>query len=176
MLVAVPSTATADRGAELLALYDRAVGEVFGYLYARCRNREIAEDVTAEVFMAAVEAVQRDAVDEPSTAWLIGIARHKLVDHWRRSERDSRRLHAVADDPTGPRDDDPWDVHLEVLTARDTLEQLGPHHRAALTLRYLDGLPVPAVADVLGRTVDATEALLVRARRAFRAIYEEVGR
>ena len=176
MLVGVPSTATADRGAELLALYDRAVGEVFGYLYARCRNREIAEDVTAEVFMAAVEAVQRDAVDEPSTGWLIGIARHKLVDHWRRSERDSRRLHAVADDPTGRRDDDPWDAHLDVLAARDTLEQLGAHHRAALTLRYLDGLPVPAVADVLGRTVDATEALLVRARRAFRAIYEEVGR
>ena len=63
-----------------------------------------------------------------------------------------------------------------MLAARDTLEQLGAHHRAALTLRYLDGLPVPAVADVLGRTVDATEALLVRARRAFRAIYEEVGR
>ncbi len=172
----MPSTATADRGAELLALYDRAVGEVYGYLHARCRNREIAEDVTADVFMAAVEATRRGAVDDLSTGWLIGIARHKLVDHWRRSERDSRRIHAIADDPTGRRHDDPWDVHLDVLAARDTLEQLAAHHRAALTLRYLDGLPVPAVADVLGRTVDATEALLVRARRAFRAIYEEVGR
>ena len=128
--------------------------------------------------MAAVEAVQRDAVDEVSTAWLIGIARHKLVDHWRRIERESRRLHAVADDPTvaASRGDDPWDVHVDVLAARDTLEQLGAHHRSALTLRYLDGLPVPDVADVLGRTVHATEALLVRARRAFRAIYEEVDR
>ena len=60
-----------------------------------------------------------------------------------------------------------------MLAARDTLDQLGAHHRAALTLRYLDGLPVPDVADVLGRTVEATEALLTRARRAFRAIYEE---
>ena len=176
MLVGVPSTATADRGDELLALYDRAVGEVYGYLHTRCRNREIAEDVTAEVFMAAVEAVRRDAVAKLSTGWLIGIARHKLVDHWRRRERDSRRIRAVADDPIGRRDDDPWDVHLDVLAARDTLEQLADPHRAALTLRYLDGLPVPAVADVLGRTVDATEALLVRARRAFRALYEEVGR
>ena len=48
-----------------------------------------------------------------------------------------------------------------------------PHHRAALTLRYLDGLSVPEVAEHLGRTVHATEALLVRARVAFRRAYEE---
>jgi RNA polymerase sigma-70 factor (ECF subfamily) len=39
-------------------------------------------------------------------------------------------------------------------------------------LRYLDGLPVPEVARHLDRTVHATEALLVRARAAFRRIYE----
>ena len=61
-----------------------------------------------------------------------------------------------------------------MLAARDTLERLGAHHRSALTLRYLDGLAVPEVAEVLGRTVHATEALLVRARRAFRDAYEEV--
>ncbi len=68
--------------------------------------------------------------------------------------------------------DEAWDAHLDVLAARDALERLGAHHRAALTLRYLDGLPVVEVASVLGRTVHATEALLVRARRAFRAVYE----
>ena len=52
---------------------------------------------------------------------------------------------------------------------------LGPHHRAALTLRYADGLPVPEVAEHLGRTVHATEALLVRARRAFRSRYRGEG-
>ena len=53
------------------------------------------------------------------------------------------------------------------------LDRLGAHHRAALTLRYLDGLPVPEVARHLDRTVHATEALLVRARAAFRRIYGE---
>jgi RNA polymerase sigma-70 factor (ECF subfamily) len=174
--VGVPSAVAGDRGADLLVLYDESVGDVYGYLLARCRNRQVAEDLTAEVFMAAVEAVRRDTVAEPSTAWLIGIARHKLVDHWRRVDREARRLKAVADDPTvaAPHGDDEWDVQLDVLAARHTLEQLGAHHRSALTLRYLDGLPVPAVADVLGRTVHATEALLVRARRAFRELYEEV--
>lgn len=46
-------------------------------------------------------------------------------------------------------------------------------HRAALTLRYLDGLAVAQVAEHLGRGVHATEALLVRARAAFRRAYTE---
>ena len=49
--------------------------------------------------MGAVDAVRRVASTTVTTAWLIGIARHKLVDHWRRVERDQRRLTAVADEP-----------------------------------------------------------------------------
>ena len=168
------SVAASDPAAALLALYDNAVGEVYGYLLTRCRNRTVAEDVTSEVFMGAVDAVRRGTEPTVTTAWLIGIARHKLVDHWRRVEREQRRLQAVADEPAaGADDEDPWDAHLDVLAARDALERLGAHHRAALTLRYLDGLPVAEVAAVLGRTLHATEALLVRARRAFRDAYEE---
>jgi RNA polymerase sigma-70 factor (ECF subfamily) len=171
--VGVPSVG-GDQGAALLALYDGAVREVYGYLLARCRNRTVAEDVTSEVFMGAVDTVTRGRVDEVTTAWLIGIARHKLVDHWRRVEREQRRLTAVADETETAADEDPWDAQLDVLAARDALEQLGAHHRSALTLRYLDDLSVPECAAVLDRTVHATEALLVRAKRAFREIYEEV--
>ena len=141
------SSAAADRAGSLLALYDHAVTEVYGYLLARCRNREVAEDLTSESFAGAVDGIRRGAVDDVTTAWLIGIARHKLVDHWRRTEREQRRLHAVADDPTAAAaDDDPWDVHLDVLAARDALGALGATHRSALTLRYLDGLTVAEVA------------------------------
>ena len=62
---------------------------------------------------------------------------------------------------------------VDATVATATLAQLGEHHRSALTLRYLDVLPVPEVAVVLGRTVHATEALLVRARNAFRSAYGE---
>ena len=159
-----------DHGADLLALYDEALPQVYGYLLHRCRNSNVAEDLTAETFMAAVESIGRAAVTEVTTAWLVGIARHKLVDHWRRIERDARNLQAI-DMPT---DDDPWDAELDGFAARDTLERLGAHHRSALTLRYVDDLSVPQVAALLDRTVHATEALLVRARRAFRESYESL--
>lgn len=163
----------AELASALLALYDRALPQVYGYLVPRTGSVAVAEDLTAETFLAAVDSVRRGVVDEVTVAWLIGIARHKLVDHWRREEREERKLR-LAHDASGEVDD-PWDVQLDVARARQVLAELGAHHRAALTLRYLDGLPVPQVADQLGRTVHATEALLVRARNAFRRAYEEGG-
>ncbi len=160
----------AAEGTALLVLYDEALPQVYGYLLARCGRPATAEDLTAETFLAAVDAVRRPDVPDVSTAWLIGVARHKLVDHWRRLGREARGLAAVANEE--PEHDDPWDVQLDAMRAQDTLEQLAPHHRAALTLRYLDDLPVADVAQLLGRGVHSTEGLLVRARAAFRRIYD----
>ena len=160
---------TTDQRRELLQLYDTALPEVFGYLASRCGSASVAEDLTSETFLAAVDAVRRDRVEELTVAWLIGVARHKLVDHWRRQARDDRSLRAVGDRPDAT---DDWDVRLDALLAHQALQDLGAHHRSALTLRYLDGLPVRQVAECLGRTEGATEQLLVRARAAFRDRYE----
>jgi RNA polymerase sigma-70 factor, ECF subfamily len=171
-----PAGRPAGAGARLLALYDHALPQVYGYLLARCGQRAVAEDLTAETFLAAVDAIRAGQGAAVSTAWLVGVARHKLSDHWRRQAREQRALHAVGAGPGSPAEpDDPWDARLDALRARDVLQRLGPHHRAALTLRYMDDLPVPEVAGLLGRTVHATEALLVRARSAFRAAYSREG-
>jgi RNA polymerase sigma-70 factor (ECF subfamily) len=151
----------------LLSLYDAALPQVYGYLLARCGQRAVAEDLTAETFLAAVRA-EADGGGPTSVGWLIGTARHKLVDHWRRVEREQRGLRLMDDDPV----EDPWDAELDALRAQQVLAGLSAGHRAALTLRYLDDLPVPQVAALLQRTVHATEALLVRARTAFRRAYE----
>jgi RNA polymerase sigma-70 factor, ECF subfamily len=165
-----PQAATDPEGA-LISLYDRALPQVYGYLLPRCGSASLADDLTAETFMAAVTAVKAKAVSDLSIAWLVGVARHKLVDHWRRREREERSLGTVH----GGRNDvdDPWDEHVNAEQAHAALARLGPPQRAALTLRYLDGLPVAQVAEHLGRSVRATETLLVRARAAFRRAYEE---
>jgi len=172
------ASAPGERGEELLELYDRALPQVYGYLLSRCGRVEVAEDLTAETLLAAVDALRRADPVVVSVPWLVGVARHKLVDFWRRQAREERGLRAVGSAEPQPEQgqDDTWDIHLDALRARSTLAQLTPLHRAVLTLRYVDDLSVPDVATHVDRSVHATEGLLVRARAAFRRAYggEEV--
>jgi RNA polymerase sigma-70 factor (ECF subfamily) len=155
----------ADPHGAFLALYERSLGDVYGYLVRRCPNAATAEDLTAETFLAAVRAV-RTGTAELSIPWLIGTARHKLVDHWRREGRQREALDDLYQStPQATDDNDPVDA----LHVHSVLSQLPPHHRAALTLRYLDGLPVEQVAAHLERSVHATESLLVRAKTSYRS-------
>ncbi len=155
----------------VVAMYRAALPRVYGYLLPRCGSVSIAEDLTAETFLAAVDASRHGTLPEASVGWLIGVARHKLVDHWRRLEREQRGLAAAEERSTDV--DDPWDEWLDAEAAHTALAQLPVVQRAALTLRYLDGLPVASVAEHLGRSVHATETLLVRSRSALRRHYEQ---
>ena len=154
---------------DLLALYDRALPAVYGYLVRRCDSAATAEDLTAETFMAAVRALQTDADKQIEVGWLIGTARHKLIDHWRRSGRQRDALAELWDEHDVVVD--PFDSPLAVDAAHAALAALAPVHRSVLMLRYCDDLPVGEVAAVIGRTVHATEALLTRAKAAFRTHY-----
>jgi RNA polymerase sigma-70 factor, ECF subfamily len=153
------------------AVYEGALPQVYGYLLPRCGSVVVAEDLAAETFMAAVATTRQGTTADVTVPWLIGVARHKLVDHWRRQGREERsRILAGADADDV---DDPWDEELDRAAVYAALARLNGSQRAALTLRYLDGFPVAEVAAHLGRSVHATETLLVRAKAALRHVYRE---
>jgi RNA polymerase sigma-70 factor (ECF subfamily) len=152
-------------------IYPVALPQVYGYLLPRCGSVAVAEDLAAETFMAAVAARHQASPPDVTIAWLVGVARHKLVDHWRRLGREQRSLAAAEASSTHV--DDPWDEWLDAEAAYAALAHLPAPQRAALTLRYLDGLPVADVAGHLGRTLHGTETLLARARAALRRHYRE---
>jgi RNA polymerase sigma-70 factor, ECF subfamily len=163
----------------LLELYDEALPDVYGYFVRRCPDRTTAEDLTSETFLAAMDAArkwgersdggQAGAPPPLTVPWLIGVARHKLADHYRR--RHDRFSVPVADLPEPVDPADHWDAELDRIVAESVLARLAEQHRTVLSLRYLDDCSVPECAELIGRTVHATEALLVRARRAFKKEY-----
>jgi RNA polymerase sigma-70 factor, ECF subfamily len=135
----------------------------------------VADDDDGDGDAATDDRSRREAAGDLTVAWLIGIARHKLIDEWRRAARRARseRLDDEGTAQDQVTDDGVvWDAIIDRHLVADVMVELGPHHRSALTLRYFDGLPVTDVAAHLGRTVEATETLLVRARRRFRTVYE----
>lgn len=116
-----------------------------------------------------MDAARKPSPPDLTVPWLIGVARHKLADHYRR--RQDRLSVPVAEMPEPADPDDDWDAHIDRIVAEQVLARLPEQHRTVLALRYMDDCSVPECAELIGRTVHATEALLVRARRAFRAKY-----
>ena len=159
-----PSTCSRD----FVAVYRDTVSDVYSYLASRVGDRSTAEDLTQEVFIAGARRFAGgDVVD---TAWLIAVARNKLVDHWRARSREDRKLavvHAETSRQDGPA------TPVEAGAAMAALAELNPTYRTALVLRHVDDLSVAAVAAHLGRTLEATEQVLTRARTAFRLVYQE---
>lgn len=154
---------------DLEQLYEREVAAVHGFLLARCGSIMLAEDLTAEVFTNAARRFAEGRGGEVSGAWLMSVARRRLIDHWRRADSQRRRVEKLRNE-RAPLDT----VDLEDERILAALESLSGRQRAVLTLRYLDEYSVSEVADEIGVGYRAAESLLARARRSFEHAYEEM--
>jgi RNA polymerase sigma-70 factor, ECF subfamily len=147
-------------------LYDETLPQVYGYFLHRCGGRaSAAEELTQETFVAAVAELRKGRTIDAPVPWLFGIARHKLLDHYRREGRRRELPHDI--DEIGVEDSD---ERARVLVA---LRAVPAAQRAALVMRHMEGLSVPELAAVLGRSVEAAESLLARGRVHFKRAYLE---
>lgn len=151
------------------AFYDRVLPMVYGYLWRRSgRSEQIAMDLTQDTFLGAVKSLRSgQSVADPS-AWVMSLARRRLVDFYRRREV-RHRAHPLLE-RQGVVLGETSAADARILSA---LEAVPDNYRLALILRYVDDLSVSETAELLGRSVAATESLLARARTALAEEYEE---
>ena len=150
--------------------YDATLPQVYRYLAARCAGDDVlAEELTQQTFVEAVRHHDRFDGRADVVTWLCAIGRNKLVDHYRRSSRETRRHGRLIGASTGGAD--PWQG-VETRDAVETALGLLPaDQRLAILFHDLDGLTVREVAALIDRSEKATESLLARARDAFRRAY-----
>ncbi|MEM7340081.1 MAG: sigma-70 family RNA polymerase sigma factor [Actinomycetota bacterium] len=155
------------------SLYRENVRVVNAYASARL-GRDAGEDVTAEVFHAAVAAYRSGKEDTVTPSWLMAVTRNKVIDRWRAAGRRKAKAHLVeaqvgdtATFPAGWAHDDRRDAVF------DALDGLNPRHRMLLILHHVDGMPIVEMADALQQSSEAIESALVRARSAFRRVYRD---
>ena len=162
-----------DRAA-LATLYERYLPALWRYVCARLPEESDRRDIVSETFLAAMTSIDRfDATAGSVVAWLTGIARHKLADRRRRA---SRTTGAVAGTPyhNGLT---PIETAVRAETRQivaQVMDRLNDDQRLVLEWKYIERLSVRDVARRLDRTEKAIEALLYRARAAFREIYADL--
>jgi len=162
----------------LEAIYARYGDSLFAFVYHHLEGSgPDAEEVWQDTWAAALGSLATYGGRSRLFTWLCGIARRKIADRFRRrglraaafSELPPGQLAALWD--AGPLPD-------EILARKGTrvrvvqaLAVLPEEYRLALVARYADQRSVGEVAELLDKTYKATESLLVRARRAFRAAF-----
>ena len=140
---------------ELARLYTEYRDRVYGYIYARVRNREEAEDLCGDVFEKALRAAPRyDPEKSAPGTWLYAITRNTVIDFCRRS-RPTEELPEELSDDALPEEGVMREALLEELAA--ALERLPEELTDIIVMRYYDRLPLTEIADRMGMSYGAVK-------------------
>lgn len=174
-----PRTAPDDAWSrEFVRLYRKWYRSIVS-LCRRCAGPSVdAEAVAQEAFTRAWLAWGRFSPDRPFGPWIATIARRLCIDHRARMERQADTLHAAAA-LSGPHV-----VHSteDIAAAMDTaavadaiLRTLPARQRQMLELREIEGWSYEQISQVTGTSIEGVRGTLRRARRSFKAAYEQIG-
>lgn len=161
----------------LSELYDRYEAKIYTYIYRRCGEQVVAEDLTAQVFLKMLESI-RDGKSWHSSfsGWLYRIAHNLVIDHYRRRDRQPS---VNIDDapPTAADVEDPVEtaeMNIDAERLRAAIRRLTDDQSEVISLRFLEGYSIAEVAEMVGRSEGAVKALQYRAVAALRSLlYEE---
>jgi RNA polymerase sigma-70 factor (ECF subfamily) len=145
-------------------LYRSYVQAIYRYLYSRLSDATVAEDLTAEVFMRAVDGLPRFSDRGlPFGAWLFRIARDRLVDFYRQS---GRRPVVDLDESLSSDGPDPSEMAETAVVLNDlhmALNRLTGDQRNVIQFRFMEDWSLEETARAMNKTVNAVKALQHRA-------------
>lgn len=158
-----------DTGA-LAALYELHRPAIFRFLYYRVGERELAEDLTSEVFLRMIRSLSASRKDGSLRAWLFQVARNLVIDHYRKNSGRApvaleERLTSTADNPIASVEQQMTSEHLN-----RALSCLPDDQRDVVLLRFIAGMPLADTAQALEKTEDAVKGLQRRALIAMREL------
>ena len=157
------------------ALYDLYVDRIYNYIYYKVGNTAEAEDLTAQVFTKAWEAIGNYQWQGYSfSPWLFRIA-HNLVVDYHRARRPTVVLDVLETHPawSGSEEERPEQVLQNMMTmerVREAISQLTDEQQTVIILRFLEGYDTADVAKIMGKRRGAIRGLQFRGLMALRKI------
>lgn len=159
-----------DLDAQAVAsIYNLYFPQIFRYVKYRLGDDSLAEDISSEVFLSLLKSIKKgNGPGKDLRAWLIGAARHMVVDQIRLKYRHPSQV--ISDDlesgEAGPCEqveqrDDSYGLHMGLV-------QLTEDQQQVLTLRFGQGYSLEETAAIMKKKINAVKALQFRALNALK--------
>jgi RNA polymerase sigma-70 factor (ECF subfamily) len=150
-------------------IYDSYAPKLYAFIYYKVHHRETAQDLLADTFMRALQAIPRyDATRGGAAAWLYTIARHLVIDHYRRAKPLSSTEDAW-DLASGDNPAEDADFRLKVELVRIHLQKLTATERDIVIMRVWQELSYAEIAAALGKSEDACKVSFSRSLKKLQA-------
>src|SRR3989338_339297 len=151
-------------------IYDKNIEKIYRFIFLKVNSREIAEDLTSEVFTRGWESFRQEKCDiKNHQAFLYQIARNLIVDHYReKSQRQVVPVENVTLPEQGESLEEQAILTSDVGTVKAALANINEDYREIIVWYYLDELSVPEIAKILNKSEDAVRVQIHRALLALR--------
>lgn len=156
-------------------LYESHRLRIYRYLYYRTGDVQTADDLTSEVFLRMIHALDGYRLQSVSfQAWLFRIAHNLLNDHYRKvNSQNQVQLEEHLMENVATTSSRPVEHRLNSVTLQQALNLLPVDQRDVIVLRFVTGMPIADVAQTLQRSEDAVKGLQRRALLALRSVLTE---
>ncbi len=153
-------------------LYDIYFDRIYRYIYVRLRRQDEAQDLTQEVFIKALKAIESYKVGKaPFASWLFRIAHNQVIDHVRKHKKGIEM--SLDEAPPSVGAEDPVAIieqRFEVAELNAAIMALSPAQQEVISLRFIAELPIADVARILGKSEGTVKALQFNATISLRKL------
>ena len=170
---------------ELVRRYERPI---FSLVYRMVRDRELAEDLSQETFIKALNALDSYRPEYKFSSWIFKIANNAAIDQLRRRELDTLSLegspHAVTPEAVeatalqiGTRGESALDAVASIELGGEiekAIAQLRPEYRSCILLRHVEGYAYEEIAQILDLPLGTVKTYIHRARHELRRALEHL--
>lgn len=146
---------------------------VVAYLHRHMSEQSAIEDIAQDVFVEVIPKYEKlkDKETDDSAAYLHGIARNLVRNHYRKLKKAKKLREGSVDFILAQRVEDDDDVQVNYL--KGCVEKLPEESRALVNQHYFQSIPTVQIAETMDKTPDALRMSLMRIRRALRACIEK---
>lgn len=149
-------------------LYDRYLDKIYRFVYYKTFSKEVAEDITAEVFHKALAKLGSFESSKGNfSAWLYRIARNAVIDYYR-TKKTVVPMEDVFDVGVEDRTPEAIDAVAALKQVTDYLQTINAKQREIITLRIWEEKSYKEIAEIVGGSEDSVKMAFSRGIRELR--------